>query len=61
METAQYLTTRELADLYRVRPQTILRSLCLNGHYLSIKPIKLPNHRNLWPKPESLSVIKPQA
>jgi hypothetical protein len=44
------LTTRELADLYRVRPQTILRSFCLNGHYLSNKPIKMPNGRLLWVK-----------
>ena len=61
METEKYLVTRELADFYRVKPQTILRSLCINGHYLNIRPITLPNGRKLWPKPESLSAIKQQA
>ena len=61
METEKYFVTRELADFYRVKPQTILRSLCINGHYLNIKPIKLPNGHLLWRAPESLTAIKPTA
>jgi hypothetical protein len=43
------LDTAEFADALRIKPQTIRRSLCLNGHYLGIKPAaKLPNGRLLW-------------
>ncbi|HAR33410.1 MAG TPA: DNA-binding protein [Desulfobacter sp.] len=47
-ETAN-INTKEFAALVRVDPQTIRRALCVNGHYLGLKPLKLPNHRLLWP------------
>lgn len=37
------LDTAEAADLLRVRPQTLRRALCLQGHYMVLKPAKLPN------------------
>ena len=40
--------TTEAADRLRVRPQTLRRALCLNGHYLGLRPTKLPNGRLLW-------------
>ena len=43
------INTREMAAIFRVDPQTIRRALCVNGHYLGLKPLKLPNHRLLWP------------
>ena len=42
------LTTNELADVLRVESQTIRASLCRNGHYLGLKPLKLPNGKLLW-------------
>ena len=42
------LDTAEAADLLRVRPQTLRRALCLQVHYMGLKPAKLPNGRLLW-------------
>jgi hypothetical protein len=44
------LTTKELADLLRVKTSTISNSVCVKGHYLDNKPIKMPNGRLLWVK-----------
>ncbi|APR05832.1 hypothetical protein [Thauera chlorobenzoica] len=43
-----YLSTQEVADALRIRRQTVAKALCLNGHYLGMKPVKLPNGRLLW-------------
>lgn len=51
------LSTKEFAKLVCVESQTIRRGYCINGHYLSLRPIKLPNHRLLWAKAEVLRVI----
>jgi len=42
------LDTLEAAERLRIKPQTIRRSLCLSGHYLGLRPTKLPNGRLLW-------------
>lgn len=42
------ITTDELAALLRVKPATIRTRLCVNGHYLGLKPHKLENRRLLW-------------
>lgn len=42
------LSTEELASALKVRPQTVRAGLCINGHYLGLKPTKLPNGRLLW-------------
>lgn len=47
---AESLNTRELAACFRVEPATIRRACCVDGHYLTLKPHKLPNGRLLWPK-----------
>lgn len=45
----QYGTTSELAALFSVKTDTIRRNLCTKGHFLGLKPLKLPNSRLLWP------------
>lgn len=50
------LNTSELAELFRVEPDTIRRSYCVNGHYLGLKPVKLPNKRLIWALAEALKV-----
>ncbi|MCC4117642.1 hypothetical protein LLG90_19975 [Aromatoleum toluclasticum] len=42
------LSTEELAVGLRVKPQTIRAALCRHGHYLGLRPCKLPNGRLLW-------------
>lgn len=57
-EKESYSTTKEFASVLHVEPQTIIRGLCLRGNYLGIKPIKLPNHRLLWPRAELEKLLK---
>ncbi|MEF8709513.1 MAG: hypothetical protein V5B38_11775 [Candidatus Accumulibacter propinquus] len=42
------LTTDEFAEWLRVKSQTIRAALCRDGHYLGLRPVKLPNRRLLW-------------
>ena len=46
------ISTDEFAAVCRVKPATIRRAHCLNGHYLGIQPVKLPNRMLLWPADE---------
>jgi hypothetical protein len=48
--TTKYLTTEEFAQGLGVKAPTVRRGLCVNGHYLGVRPIKLPNRRLLWPE-----------
>lgn len=41
--------TKEFGAIVRAEPQTIRVSLCEKGHYLGVRPVKLPNRRLLWP------------
>lgn len=43
------ITTEELADQLRIKPQTLRAALCRVGHYYGVTPVKLPNTRLLWP------------
>ena len=47
-----YLTTEEAAARLGLRPQTLRANLCRAGHYLSIRPTKLPNRLLRWPASE---------
>ena len=49
-EPEEYWNTEEFAKQYKVKPATVRRSLCLNGHYMGVTPLKMPNYRLLWPK-----------
>lgn len=58
--TSQHLTTAELADLLKIRPQTLHKGLCLHGHYLGLKPLKMPNRRLLWPAEAVERLLNPE-
>jgi hypothetical protein len=45
----KFYSTKEFAELLRIGPNTIRRSLCVNGHYLGVRPVKLANRRLVWP------------
>jgi hypothetical protein len=42
------LSTEATAASFWVEPQTLRASLCRNGHYMGLRPVKLPNGRLLW-------------
>ena len=42
------LSTEEAASKLCVVPQTPRASLCRLGHWLGMRPVKLPNGRLLW-------------
>jgi hypothetical protein len=49
-----FLSTAEVGQIFKVKGSTIRRAHCVNGHYMHVKPRKLPNGRLLWPKAELL-------
>lgn len=49
-QNRQHLDTENAALRLGVKPPTLRHSLCLRGHYLGIRPVKLPNGRLLWPQ-----------
>jgi len=53
----KYYSTEELAALFRVAHQTPRAALCRNGHYLGMRPIKLPNGRLLWNAADAACVL----
>ena len=48
-QNPRHLDTENAARQLGVKPPTMRHSLCLRGHYLGIRPVKLPNGRLLWP------------
>jgi hypothetical protein len=42
-------TTNQTAAVFGVVPHTLRVSCSQNGHYLGVRPVKLPNRRLLWP------------
>lgn len=47
-----HITTEEAATLLGAAKQTPRASLCRHGHWLGMRPTKLPNGRLLWPAAE---------
>lgn len=43
------LTTEQLAEKFHVKPNTIRTSLCRNGHWCGLRPVRLPNRFLAWP------------
>lgn len=41
-------TTKEFGKRVHSEPQTIRAGYCRDGHYLGLKPVKLPNGKLLW-------------
>ncbi|MDY0073239.1 MAG: hypothetical protein RBR77_11385 [Thauera sp.] len=52
------LDTAEAAAAFRVMPQTLRRALCVQGHYLGLRPVKLPNGRLLWDSAEIDALVR---
>lgn len=46
--TGSKLSTEEAAAKLRAAPQTPRASLCRLGHWMGMRPVKLPNGRLLW-------------
>ena len=49
MEQRHYLSTEAAAARLAVKPNTLRSALCRHGHYLNIRPVKLPNRLLVWP------------
>jgi len=49
IQTHRPITTEELAALLSIRPQSIRKRFCQTGAYFTLRPVKLPNGRLLWP------------
>jgi hypothetical protein len=47
------ITTEVIAARFGVEPQTPRASLCRNGHWMGMRPVKLPNGRLLWDEAEA--------
>lgn len=45
----KYCSTEVFSQRFQVKPDTVRRGLCINGHYLGVRPLKLPTGRLLWP------------
>ncbi len=52
-----YLSTEELAAVFRNRPQSIRASLCIKGHFCNLRPLKLPNGKLLWDAAKVAAVL----
>ncbi len=52
-----YLSTEELANLFRVKPESVRSGLCRQGHYLGIRPVKFANRRLAWPAEAAQRVL----
>jgi hypothetical protein len=46
----KHYTTKEFADLFGRESNTVRHSLCRKGHYMGVKPVKLPTGGLLWPR-----------
>ena len=46
---ARHLTTEEFAESLGMSAQTLRKRYSQTGSYFSVRPIKLPNRRLLWP------------
>ena len=45
---ARTLSTEQAAAVLHVKPQTLRAALCRDGHYMGLRPSKLPNRFLLW-------------
>ena len=54
-----YIPTDQLASRYGVKPDTVRRNLCVKGHFLGMKPLRMNNGRLLWPdvRPEQIGRV----
>ena len=52
-----FFSTDELAAMGKVRPATLIASLSAKGHWLGLRPVRLPNRRLMWPADEARQVL----
>lgn len=50
------INTTELARLLRVREQTIRNAYSRDGHYLNLRPTKMPSRLLLWDEKEAMEM-----
>lgn len=55
------ISTKEFAQVTGVKPYTVLRNHCLNGHHCGIKPIKLANRLLRWDLAEVEKLLNPKS
>lgn len=60
-ELTKGLTTAEYAAAVGVKENTPRVALVQQGHYLGVKPIRLPNRRLLWPLADVQRVLNGDA
>ena len=53
-----FLTTKDLAELVTVKPQTLLKSYSAKGHYRGLVPVKQNNTRLMWKKSDVQTLIE---
>lgn len=56
----QTLSTEEVASLAKLRPQSIRASLCRLGHWMGLRPVKLPNRRLVWSTEDVSKILSGQ-
>lgn len=60
LQKKKYLPTNKFAENFGVKPDTVRRNLCTKGHFLGVRPVKLPNGRLLWPDTEPDNLLAAQ-
>lgn len=48
-KSGSFINTEDFSKALGVNPNTVRRGYCIQGHYMGIKPKKMPNRRLLWP------------
>lgn len=59
MEKQTHYPTNEAARALGVQGATMRRGYCVQGHYMGMVPVKLPNHRLLWPAKAVEQLLQP--
>lgn len=58
MHIEQTLSTTQLAAAFHVQPRTIFQNLSTKGHFLGLKPTKLPNSRLIWSAEDAAKLLR---
>lgn len=56
-DITSWVTTETVAQVFKVEPASIRHSYCTKGHYMGLKPIKLPNRLLRWNLAEARRVL----
>lgn len=52
-----FLTTNDFAMLCNLKPQTVRKHYCINGHCYGVVPRKMPSRRLGWPTEQVLKLL----